>query len=35
MDIHFSHYANLPKYIIHTDDLQKTLDVFYIYFFGQ
>ena len=35
MDIHLSHYANLPKCIIDTDDIQKTLDVFYIYFFGQ
>ena len=35
MDIHLSHYANLPKCIIDTDDIQKTLDAFYIYFFGQ
>ena len=34
MDIHLSHYANLPKCIIDTDDIQKTLDAFYIYFFG-
>ena len=41
--IHFSHhafqyvlqYAKSPKCIVDTADIQKTLDIFYIYFFGQ
>ena len=33
--IHFSHYANPPKCIVDTADIQKALDVFYIYFFTQ
>ena len=35
MYIHFSHYANTPKCIVDTADIQKALDVFYIHFFGQ
>ena len=35
MYIHFSHCANPTKCIVDTADIQKTLDVFYIYFFGQ
>ena len=35
MYIHFSHYANPPKCIVDTADIWKTLDVFYIYFFGR
>ena len=28
------HYTNPPKCIVDTADIQKTLDVFYIYFFS-
>ena len=28
-------YAKSPKCIVDTADIQKTLDIFYIYFFGQ
>ena len=34
MYIHFNYYANPPKCILDTADIRKTLDVFYIYFFG-
>ena len=35
MYIHFSNCANTPKCIVDTADIWKTLDVFYISFFGQ
>ena len=35
MYIHFSHSANPPNRIVYTADIQKTLEVFYIYFFSQ
>ena len=33
--IDFKHFVNTLKCIVGTADIQKTLDVFYIYFFGQ
>ena len=35
MYIHLSHYVNPAKCIVDTADIQRRLDVFYIYFFGQ